>query len=106
MLAANGRVDAEVSADDCRATGPPHAAPRRPQPTRGDASGPAERVRVTDTSANGHGRAYLVERELELDGMAALWALVDDYLAQSEHLGLRRHSRWPARRSNATENLQ
>jgi hypothetical protein len=43
-------------------------------------------VRVTDNPANGHGRAYLVERELELDGNAALCALVDDYVAQSERL--------------------
>jgi hypothetical protein len=41
---------------------------------------------VTDNPANGHGRAYLVERELELDGNAALGALVDDYLAESERL--------------------
>ena len=43
-------------------------------------------VRVTDNPAHGQGRAYLVERELELDGSAALFALVDDYLAQSARL--------------------
>jgi hypothetical protein len=43
-------------------------------------------VRVTDNPANGQGRAYLVERELELDGNAALGALIADYVAQSEHL--------------------
>lgn len=43
-------------------------------------------VRITDNPADGRGRAYLVERELELDGNAALRALVDDYVAQSERL--------------------
>ena len=43
-------------------------------------------VRMTDNPASGHGRAYLVERGLEVDGNAALWALVDDYLRQSERL--------------------
>ncbi len=33
-------------------------------------------VRVTDVPARGHGRAYLVERELEQDGYQALKALV------------------------------
>ena len=62
---------------------PLHRPRRRADPLR-----PARRrSRVTDNPANGHGRAYLVERELELDGMAGLWALVDDYLAQCEHLG-------------------
>ena len=37
-------------------------------------------VRVTDVPASGHGRAYLVERELEQDGNAALNALVADYV--------------------------
>jgi len=37
-------------------------------------------VRVTDCPARGRGRAYLVERELEQDGNAALRALVADYL--------------------------
>jgi hypothetical protein len=37
-------------------------------------------VRVTDNPANGRGRAYLIERELERDGNAALHALVADYV--------------------------
>ena len=41
-------------------------------------------VRVTDNPANGRGRAYLIERELELDGNAALQALVRDYVEQAE----------------------
>jgi hypothetical protein len=40
-------------------------------------------VRVTDVPAGGGGRAYLVERELEQDGYAALNALVADYLEQA-----------------------
>ena len=40
-------------------------------------------VRVTDVPACGHGRAYLVERELEQDGYDALKALVSDYLQQA-----------------------
>jgi hypothetical protein len=44
-------------------------------------------VRVTDVPACGHGRAYLVERELEQDGYGALKALVADYLAEAERLG-------------------
>jgi hypothetical protein len=43
-------------------------------------------VRVTDNPASGRGRAYLVERELEVDGNAALWALVADYIAHAESL--------------------
>jgi hypothetical protein len=43
-------------------------------------------VRVTDVPACGHGRAYLVERELEQDGYDALKALVSDYLDQAELL--------------------
>lgn len=45
-------------------------------------------VRVTDHPASGHGRAYLVERELERDGYAALQALVIDYIAEA----LRHHA--------------
>jgi hypothetical protein len=41
-------------------------------------------VRVTDVPAQGCGRAYLVERELEQDGYGALKALVSDYLDQAE----------------------
>ena len=44
-------------------------------------------VRVTDLPASGHGRAYLVERELEQDGNAALNALVADYVDQAQRLG-------------------
>jgi hypothetical protein len=39
-------------------------------------------VRVSDIPATGNGRRYLVERELE--SMAELQALVDDYLEQAE----------------------
>jgi len=41
-------------------------------------------VRVTDNPAGGHGRAYLVERELETK--AELDALIADYLASAERL--------------------
>ena len=41
-------------------------------------------VRVTDNPANGRGRAYLIERELERDGNAALHALVADYVEQAQ----------------------
>ena len=41
-------------------------------------------VRVTDNPAGGRGRAYLVERELERDGNAALQALLADYVEQAE----------------------
>jgi hypothetical protein len=41
-------------------------------------------VRVTDVPAETRGRAYLVERELEQDGYAALLALVADYIEQAE----------------------
>ena len=44
-------------------------------------------VRVSDHPAQGPGRCYLVERELEQDGHAALKALVADYVAQGEQLG-------------------
>ena len=43
-------------------------------------------VRVTDVPTDG-GRSYLVERELEEDGNAAMQALVADYIAQSERRG-------------------
>jgi hypothetical protein len=51
-------------------------------------------VRVTDNPANGHGRAFLIERELEQDGNAALQALVADYLAQAA-----KHDEIPMNRS-------
>ena len=44
-------------------------------------------VRVTDNPANGPGRAYLIERELERDGNAALHALVADYVEQAQRYG-------------------
>ena len=44
-------------------------------------------VRLSDVPAGAGGRAYLIERELEQDGYAALNALVVDYLAQAELLG-------------------
>ena len=58
----------------------PVAPPERPSPPRSsrhspppnDMRLPAERVRVTDNPASGRGRAYLIERELEQDGNAAL----------------------------------
>ncbi len=40
-------------------------------------------VRLTDNPADGRGRAFLIERELEQDGNAALQALVADYLEQA-----------------------
>jgi hypothetical protein len=43
-------------------------------------------VRITDRPARPHGRAYLVERELERDGEDAIQALVNDYLAQAHAL--------------------
>jgi hypothetical protein len=42
-------------------------------------------VRLVDRPASGHGRAYLIERELEQDGYAALRALVSDYIEQARH---------------------
>ena len=44
-------------------------------------------VRVSDCPASGRGRAYLVERELEKDGHAALVALVADYLIVASATG-------------------
>jgi hypothetical protein len=43
-------------------------------------------VRVTDVPLTAGGRAYLVERELELDGHPALLALVADYVAEAQRL--------------------
>jgi hypothetical protein len=45
-------------------------------------------VRVTDVPVHRPGRAYLVERELEEDGYAALLALVADYLKTAKRLGV------------------
>ena len=44
-------------------------------------------VRVTDVPLAPGGRAYLVERELEQDGNAALQALVHDYVEQAQRHG-------------------
>ena len=44
-------------------------------------------VRLTDSPASGRGRAYLIERELEQDGNAALQALVHDYVEQAQRHG-------------------
>ena len=44
-------------------------------------------VRLVDVPSSGHGRAFLIERELERDGLSALQALVADYLAQAARLG-------------------
>jgi hypothetical protein len=43
-------------------------------------------VRITDNPADGRGRAYLVERELQQDGYAALRAVVADYVTQARRL--------------------
>jgi hypothetical protein len=43
-------------------------------------------VRLVDVPAAGRGRSYLIERELERDGYAALKALVADYLRQAQRL--------------------
>jgi hypothetical protein len=43
-------------------------------------------VRITDRPSSGPGRSYLVERELERDGLGALNALVADYLRQASEL--------------------
>ncbi len=45
-------------------------------------------VRVTDVPVDRPGRAYLVERGLEQDGYAALLAVVKDYVAQANRLGV------------------
>jgi hypothetical protein len=44
-------------------------------------------VRITDVPVAPGGRAYLVERELEQDGNAALRALINDYVEQSQRHG-------------------
>jgi hypothetical protein len=43
-------------------------------------------VRVTDCPAHDRGRAYLVERELERDGNAALHALIADYVTVADRV--------------------
>jgi hypothetical protein len=44
-------------------------------------------VRVTDNPADGRGRSFLIERELEADGYQALLALVTDYVHQAAACG-------------------
>jgi hypothetical protein len=56
--------------------------PRRAAPH--DAPAPAESVRISDCPV-GHGRAYLIERELHTK--AELDALVTDYLHRASELG-------------------
>lgn len=59
------------------------AAPPRKPTTSNDSGAPAESVRLVDLPGSGRGRAFLIERELERDGHAALTALVVDYLEQA-----------------------
>lgn len=42
---------------------------------------------MTDVPAQGRGRAHLVERELERDGLGALLALVGEYIHRAELQG-------------------
>lgn len=58
-------------------------------------------VRLVDRPASGHGRSYLVERELELDGNSALKALIADYVNQSQV-----HDQVPMLTSNVRSGLQ
>ena len=51
-------------------------------------------VRLTDNPTSGRCRAFLIERELEQDGNAALQALIADYLEQAA-----KHDKIPMRRS-------
>ncbi len=44
-------------------------------------------VRVTDNPADGRGRSFLIERELEADGYQALLALVTEYVNQAAVCG-------------------
>jgi hypothetical protein len=43
-------------------------------------------VRITDCPKSGGGRSFLIERELERDGLSALRALVVDYAEQARRL--------------------
>jgi hypothetical protein len=43
-------------------------------------------VRITDCPSSGDGRSFLIERELERDGLSALKALVVDYAEQARRL--------------------
>jgi hypothetical protein len=58
-------------------------------------------VRILDVPSDGVGRAYLVERELELDGYGALLALVDDYVSYA-----RRHAEVPMETSTVRRCLR
>lgn len=53
-----------------------------------DGSAPAESVRLVDVLLTTSGRRYVIERELEQDGYAALQALVNDYLAFAAQHGV------------------
>ncbi|MDQ6807384.1 MAG: hypothetical protein M3065_21085, partial [Actinomycetota bacterium] len=61
-------------------------APWHPRPTLSDARSPGRKGSGDRLPARGRGRAYLVERELEQDGNAALHALIADYVAVAERL--------------------
>lgn len=69
-------------------TNPPVQLARYPTPD-GDRLVQGQRilgvVRLTDIPAHGHGRRYLIERELETQ--REVQALVRDYLQQAERLG-------------------
>jgi hypothetical protein len=43
-------------------------------------------VRITDCPSSAGGRSFLIERELERDGLSALKALVIDYAEQARRL--------------------
>jgi hypothetical protein len=43
-------------------------------------------VRITDCPSSAGGRSFLIERELERDGLSALKALVVDYAEQARRL--------------------
>ena len=43
-------------------------------------------VRITDCPSSAGGRSFLIERELERDGLSALTALVVDYAEQAQRL--------------------
>ena len=58
-------------------------------------------VWLVDAPATGAGRSYVIERELEQDGYAALQAIVSDYLDQAA-----RHQSIPAADSPIDRYLQ
>jgi hypothetical protein len=43
-------------------------------------------VRITGRPASGAGRSYLIERELDVDGYAALKTLVSEYIGQAHEI--------------------